>query len=149
MPFFETIFVNLQQWAWAPLLLSRIAIGVFFALTGWGKISSTQGIQKMQETMREAGVPFPDFNGIFVSWVEFIFGVLLAIGLLTPLACLMLLAVMVVATLTVKVKGIEADSASDWLTEFLSTTDVLYVLLLLWIFFTGPGPLSLDGLFFI
>jgi putative oxidoreductase len=79
-----------------------------------------------------------------VSTVEFVGGSLLLLGALTPLACLMLSGVMVVALATARIPGIHASSVTGWLGEFLYLPEVLYLVLLIWLFLAGPGWLSVD-----
>ncbi len=88
------------------------------------------------------------FNAVFVALVEFVFGGLLVVGLLTPLACVMLGGVMIVALATVQVPGIKSQAAIDWLGEFLYLPEVLYLVILVLLFFSGPGWLSVDHLLF-
>jgi uncharacterized membrane protein YphA (DoxX/SURF4 family) len=38
----------------------------------------------MRQALREARVPFPDLNALFVSTVEFVSGLLLVAGAATP-----------------------------------------------------------------
>ena len=146
MNFFESLVLGLQQWEWFGMLLARLAVGLLFAISGYGKITVAEKRAQMQETVKSAGVPFPKLNATFVSWVELIFGVLLMIGFLTPLACLMLSGVMAVAIFTVKLKSIESKSLMGWLGEFLFIPDVLYLVILIWLFFSGAGLLSVDWL---
>ena len=103
--------------------------------------------EQMEQTLRDAQIPFPELNAVFVSAVEFLFGFLLIIGAATPLACLMLSGVMVVAILTTAIRKIEASSPLGWLSEFLYLPEVLYLVILVWLFFSGPGWLSVDQLF--
>jgi uncharacterized membrane protein YphA (DoxX/SURF4 family) len=44
------------------------------------------------------------------------------------------------------VRGIKAQSLVSWLGDFLYLPEVLYVVMLVWLFFSGPGWLSLDHL---
>jgi len=85
-------------------------------------------------------------NAVFVSTVEFVFGLLLVAGAATPLACVMLGGSMIVAIVTTAVRTIEALSPLDWLSEFLYLPEVLYLVILVWLFFSGPGWLSVDHL---
>jgi len=64
--------------------------------------------------------PFPELNAVFVSTVEFVFGLLLILGALTPVACVMLACVMIVAIATTAIKNIKAPSVLGWLSKFLS-----------------------------
>ena len=81
---------------------------------------------------------------MFVSSVELVFGSLLAIGFLTPLSCVMLSGVMLVALATTVLPAVKASSFAGWLGEV--TPEVLYVVILIWLFLSGPGWLSVDRL---
>jgi uncharacterized membrane protein YphA (DoxX/SURF4 family) len=81
-----------------------------------------------------------------VSSVEFVFGTLLVLGFLTPLSCVMLSGVMVVALGTSILPRITAASLASWLGSVLYLREVLYVVILAWLFVSGPGWFSLDHL---
>jgi len=100
----------------------------------------------MRDTLGVAKVPFTDFNAVFVSTVEFVFGFLLVIGALTPVACVMLGCVMIVAIATTAIKQIKAPPLLGWLSEFLYLPEVLYLVILLWLVLAGPGWFSVDHL---
>jgi putative oxidoreductase len=100
----------------------------------------------MHETLVAAGIPFRKFNTVFVSMVEFIFGLLLIFGALTPLACVMLGCVMMVAIATRAIRNSKASCPLNWLAEFLYLPEPLYLVILIWLFFSGPGWLSIDHL---
>ncbi len=71
---------------------------------------------------------------------------LLLVGLATPLACLMLGGVMIVAIATTAVKNIKASSLLGRLSEFLYLPEVLCLVILAWLFLSGPGWFSVDHL---
>jgi putative oxidoreductase len=100
----------------------------------------------MRQTLIKAHVPFPDLNAALVSTAEFGCGFLLVIGALTPLASAVLGCVMIVAIGTTAIRNIKAPSPLGWLAEFLYLPEVLYVVILLWLFFSGSGWLSVDQL---
>jgi putative oxidoreductase len=100
----------------------------------------------MEHTMVESRIPFPHANAIFVTLVEFVCGAGLVIGLLTPLCALGLAGVMIVAVTTNRVRSIEAKGLLAWLDDFLYLPEVLYVMILVWLAFSGPGRYSIDGL---
>jgi putative oxidoreductase len=102
----------------------------------------------MRETLVAAGAPFANVNAIFVSALEFVFGLLLILGWITPLACIMLGGVMIVAIATSAIKTIKASPVIGWLSEFLYLPEVLYLVILFWLFLSGPGWFSLDYLLF-
>ena len=126
--------------------MARVAVGLLFFLSGRGKLFVPERREQMRETLVAAHVPFPDFNALFVSIVEFVFGLLLIFGAITPLACAMLSGVMIVAVVTTAVRNIKATSPLGWLSEFLYLPEVLLFIILLWLFLSGPGWLSVDHL---
>src|SRR5713226_3633702 len=100
MSLVRIFLVELHAWQWLGILLARLAVGSSFFLSGRGKLFVDERREQMRQTLREAHVPFPEFNAVFVSTVEFVFGLLLIAGAATPLACVMLGGVMIVAIAT-------------------------------------------------
>jgi putative oxidoreductase len=136
----------LQQYEWIGTLIARLSVGTLFALSGSGKLFVPSRRDQMLRTLRDAGILAPGMNIVFVSSVEFLFGILLVMGLLTPLCCLMLSGVMVVALGTSILPRIEAPSLASWLGSVLYLPEVLYLVILVWLFFSGPGWFSVDYL---
>jgi putative oxidoreductase len=126
--------------------MARIAVGLLFFLSGRGKLFVPERREEMRQTLIEARVLFPEFNTIFVSTVELVSGLLLIFGALTPLACVMLGCVMITAIATTAIRNIKATSLPAWLSEFLYLPEVLYLVVLIWLFFSGPGWVSVDHL---
>src|SRR6059036_1569122 len=62
----------------------------------------------------------------------------------SPLACAMLSGVMIVAIATTAGRNIKATSPLGWLSEFFYLPEVLCLVILVWLFFSGPGWLSVD-----
>lgn len=140
-------FVNeLHSLEWIGILLARVAVGLLFFLSGRGKLFVAERREQMCRTLIEAHVPFADFNAFLVSTVEFVCGFLLVIGALTPLASVMLVCVMIVAIATSAIRKIKASCPVAWLAEFLYLPEPLYLVMLIWLFFSGPGWLSVDHL---
>ncbi len=137
---------NLHSWEWLGILLARLAVGLLFFLSGRGKLFAPERREQMRQTLIEAHVPFPEFNAVFVSTVEFVCGALLILGALTPIACVMLGGLMIVAIATTALRNIKVTSPLGWLSEFLYLPEVLYLVILIWLFFSGPGWLSIDHL---
>jgi putative oxidoreductase len=141
------IFVNeLHSLEWLGILLARVAVGLLFFLSGRGKLFVAERREQMRRTLIEAHVPFPDFNALFVSTIEFVCGLLLILGALTPLACALLAFVMVLAIATIAIRDIKASSPAEWLAAFLYLPEPLYLVILIWLLFSGPGWLSVDHL---
>src|SRR5208282_2924896 len=83
----------------SAILLVRISIGLFFAISGANKLFVAGGTKPVYDTLVKAKVPFPQITAYFVSSVEFVCGSLMVVGLLSSLACVALLVDMVVAVL--------------------------------------------------
>src|SRR6266542_5862995 len=106
----RTFLSELHSWQWLGILLARVVVGFLFFLPGRGKLFVPERREQMRQTLIEAHVPFPEFNAIFVSTVEFVFGLLLVFGAITPLACAMLGGVMIIAIATTAMRTIKARS---------------------------------------
>ena len=137
---------ELHSLEWVGIFLARVAVGLLFFLSGRGKLFVPERREQMRQTLNEAHVPFVEFNVLLVSIVEFVGGLLLVFGALTPLACLMVGGVMLVALATIAVPNIKAPPLLGWFAEFLYLPEVLYLVILIWLFFSGPGWLSVDHL---
>ncbi len=133
---------DFEQYA---ILLVRVSIGLFFAISGANKVFAPGGTKPVYKTLVKAKVPFPYQMAYFVSGVEFIGGTLVAAGFLSSLACVALLVDMIVATLTEAVSTLPKGlSPLNWLDDFLYLPEVLYVLFFLWLLCSGPGKFSVD-----
>jgi putative oxidoreductase len=75
---------DLEQYA---ILLVRVSIGLFFAISGANKLFVAGGTKPVYETLVKAKVPFPRQTAYFVAGVEFVAGSLLTGGFLSSPAC--------------------------------------------------------------
>jgi putative oxidoreductase len=133
---------DLEQYA---ILLVRVSIGLFFAISGANKLFVAGGIKPVYETLVKAGAPFPQQTAYFVASVEFIGGSLVAVGLLSTPACVALSIDMIVATITSSIATLPKGlSPLTWLDDFLYLPEVLYVLFFIWLICSGPGKFSVD-----
>ena len=133
---------DLEQYA---ILLVRVAIGLFFAISGANKLFVPGGTKPVYDTLVEAKIPFPHFTAYFVSSVEFLGGSLVTLGFLSSPACMALMIDMIVATLTNAVSTLPKGlSALSWLDDFLYLPEVLYVLFFILLICSGPGKFSVD-----
>jgi putative oxidoreductase len=133
---------DLEQYA---ILLVRVSLGLFFAISGANKLFVASGTKTMYETLVKANVPFPHLMTYFVAGVEFVGGLLLAVGFLSSVACVALLGDMVVAILTNTLATVPKGlSRLNWLDDVLYLPEVLYVLFFIWLICSGPGKLSVD-----
>jgi putative oxidoreductase len=133
---------DLEQYA---ILLVRVSLGLFFAITGANKLFLAGGMKAIYDTLVEAKVPFPHQTAYFVAGVEFIGGSLVAVGFLSSPACVALSIDMIVATLTSALSTVPKGlSPLNWLDDFLYLPEVLYVLFFVWLLCSGPGKFSVD-----
>ena len=134
---------DFEQYA---ILLVRVSIGLFFAISGANKSFVAGGTKPVYDTLVKAKVPFPQQMAYFVSGVEFVGGSFLTVGFLSSPACLTLLIDMVVATLTSAISTLPKGlSPLSWLDDFLYLPEVLYVLFFIWLICSGPGKFSVDA----
>jgi putative oxidoreductase len=127
------------------VLLARVSLGAFFAISGGNKLLVASQFKLMDETIVGAGIPFPHIMTYVVSSVEFVCGCLLVIGLLSTLCCMALIIDMIVAITTVQLATITKGlSFIDWLDDFLYLPEVMYIIIFLWLISSGPGRLSVD-----
>ena len=127
----------IDRMQWLPGLVSRLTIAGIFIPTGWGKLHH---LDKVIEFFASLGIPAPQLQAPFVASVEFIGGILILLGLFTRVAAIPLMGTMVVAIITAKLHDVAE------LSDFLSLSEYLFFMLLLWLAIKGPGALSLDHL---
>ena len=126
-------------WAasWIPALLTRLFVGYFFMETGWAKIHH---LDSFATRFAEWGIPHPAFNAALSAYTEFLGGALTIAGLGMRFVSLPMIINMVVAILSVKLKNVSG------LDDFAELDEPLYALTFVWLFFSGAGWLSIDGL---
>jgi putative oxidoreductase len=132
------------------MLLARISLGIFFAISGGMKLFVASRSHQMYETVAGAGLPFPHFTTYFVSSVEFIGGCLLLVGLLSSVCSAVLIIDMAVAITTVRLAAIPSGiSFLDWLDDLLYLPETMYIIILIWLICSGPGRFSVDNRIFL
>ncbi len=126
-----------KKMLWLPPLLGRLSMAAIFVPSGWGKLHNLDSVIKF---FTELGIPFPQYQAPFVAGVEFFFGALLLLGLLTRFATLPLIISMVVAIITAKKDDIHS------IVDLLAVDEYLYIVILVGLLVWGAGCLSLDHL---
>jgi putative oxidoreductase len=126
----------------SPFLLAvRLYWGWQFAQTGWGKL---QHLAKVTGFFTSLGIPAPAFSAFFVSWLELLGGIFLAVGLGSRVFGLLLAADMFVAYLTASrpaLFSIFSDPGKFYADDAYT---FLFASLLVLIF--GPGKFAIDEL---
>jgi putative oxidoreductase len=122
----------------APLL-ARFTIGAAFIDSGWGKVHN---LEKVTAYFTELGIPAPQIQATFVSWVELVCGSLILVGLATRLAAVPLICTMLVALITANASDISGIS------DLVGTIEFTYIALLVVLAIGGGGWVSLDHVLF-
>ncbi len=128
------------------LLVIRVPLGTFFALSGFHKLFFKQRHAELVATLKDNGV-YNRFTEWAVCAVEFSAGCAVACGLLTQLAAFGLLVIICTAICTdcmKRMRQITPLDPSDWLLDFLYLPEVLYAIMLVAVLLVGGGPYSLD-----
>ena len=131
-----------------PYLVARVATGVFFVLSGYHKLTNDDRRAIFIGTLQACHVPFISVMQWFVPGVEFLGGLGVAFGFLTPIAALGLAVICVVATCSDGMRRIGTWAAidkADVIDDILYLPEVLYILLLALFIAGGAGPFSLDA----
>jgi putative oxidoreductase len=132
-----------------PYLVARIAAGVFFALSGYHKLTNAGRRATLVATLQACGIPFIPVMQWFVPGVEFLGGLGVAFGFLTPVAALGLAVICLIAAYTDGLRRIRAWGAidrADVIDDLLYLPEVLYIVLLALFVANGAGPFSLDAI---
>src|ERR1700728_2704488 len=141
----------LLQGAQAPnaaLTLNRVALGVFFAISGYHKLFNASRHATLTRTLQDDGVHAIPIMRWLLPSAEFSGGWALIVGLLSVLAALGLFAICIGALALDAVKLIRSwqrIDRADWLGDMLYVPESLYCIGLTVVMLAGPGPWSLDA----
>ncbi len=123
------------------LLAVRLYWGWQFAQSGWGKL---QHLSKVTGFFTDLGIPAPAFSAFSVSWLEFVGGILLALGLGSRFIALLLAGDMFVAYLTAGRQNLLSVFSDPG--KFYGDAAYTFLFASLLIFIFGPGRIALDEL---
>src|SRR5437899_10258937 len=126
------IYARLDRLEWIIRLVVRIAVGLEFFGSGLGKLGKLSGLIQY---FRSLGIPGAEILAPFVASTELVCGVLIALGLATRPAAVMLCGVMTVAIVTAAVPEKHITASWHGLLEFFYLPEVLLFLLLVWVVF--------------
>jgi putative oxidoreductase len=136
------VFVNVANHLQSPfLLLVRLYWGWQFSQAGWGKLHR---LPKVTEFFSSLGIPAPHLNALFVSNLEVVGGILLAIGLGSRFISVLLAGDMLVAYLASDLDALKMIFSDPG--KFYNADPYTFLFAALIILIFGPGVLSLDAL---
>jgi len=123
------------------LLFVRLYWGWQFVVDGWGKLHN---LSKVIEYFSSLGLPAPGPTATFVSILELVGGVLLALGLGSRLIALLLTVNMTMAYITGDREALLSIFSDP--DKFSAAAPFTYLMASLLILIFGPGRFSLDHL---
>ena len=132
----------------AALTLNRVALGMFFAISGYHKLFNPSRHATLTRTLQDDGVRAVPIMQWLVPGIEFSGGCALIIGLLSALAAFGLLVVCLGAFALDAIKRINAWqplNLADCVADLLYLPEVLYCIGLAVVMLGGPGSWSLDA----
>lgn len=131
------------------LTLNRVALGIFFAISGYHKLFNASRHATLTRTLQDDGVQAVTVMQWLVPGVEFSGGCALIIGLLSALAAFGLFVISFGAFVLDASKRIGAwqpVDRADWLGDALYVPEALYCIGLAVVMLGGPGMWSLDAI---
>ena len=123
------------------LLLVRLYWGVQLAQNGWGKLHN---LARVTDFFSSLGLPAPGATAAFVSTVEFLGGILLAVGLLSRFVGLAITVDMLMAYIMADREALLSFVSDPGKFYVADPYTFLFAALLILIF--GPGTIALDTL---
>jgi putative oxidoreductase len=135
----------------AALLLSRVSVGVFFAISGFNKLFNAGRHISLTNNLISNNIPAVWFMCWFVPAWEFVAGMWLAIGFLTCFSATVLMIICVVAAVCESRKRVEAFhpiNVGDRVADYLYLQEILYMMLLGVNLLAGSGKYSIDKIIF-
>ena len=127
----------------ALLLAIRLYWGFQFVQDGYGKLTH---LSRVAEFFASLNMPAPAATALFVALVEFVGGILFALGLGSRLVSLVLFVNMTVAYLSVPDDRVNFSHILSNPSDFYNATPYTYWFAALIILVFGPGWIALDTL---
>jgi putative oxidoreductase len=125
----------------AFLLTVRLYWGVQMSQTGWGKLHS---LDRVTNFFTSLGIPAPGANAVFIATLEFVGGILFALGLGTRLIALLFAGDMLVAYYAADREALLSVFSSP--DKFYAAAPYVFLMASVIVLIFGPGKYSLDAL---
>ncbi len=136
-----TVLGYLRDAMWLPILLARLVVGVEFFLSGKGKLGSLDDLISSFESW---GIPLAHVQAPFVATIELVGGLCLVLGLGSRIFSALLTGVMSVAILVTLTQEGVTILPHDTLANVLYLPEVGFLVIFVWLVFSGPGKISCD-----
>ena len=132
----------------AALTLNRVALGAFFAISGYLKLFNAARHATLARTLQDDGVRAVPIMQWLVPGVEFSAGCALTLGLLSALAAFGLFVISLGAFALDAIKRIrvwQPIDHADWVGDLLYLPEALYCIGLTVVMLAGPGSWTFDA----
>lgn len=129
------------------LLVTRVSVGVFFAISGFNKLFNSARHQSLVNNLKGNNIPDVKDMQWFVPFWELTSGVMIALGFATVFNAGVLLIICAVACCCESSRRVEAYkpiNAGDRLADYLYLQEILYMVLLSVNVLAGSGKYSID-----
>ena len=130
------------------LTLNRVALGTFFAISGYHKLFNASRHATLTRTLQDDGVHAVPIMRWLLPGAEFSGGWALIMGLLSVLAAFGLFVICAGACAldaVKRIRGWQPIDRADWLGDLLYVPEALYCIGLSVVMLGGPGAWSLDA----
>lgn len=131
-------------------LALRVSLGSFFAASGWRKLCEPETRAKVEGLFAKLHVPAP--LGACVRWGEFLGGLGVMAGCLTPAACAGLIVILAGAikldVWAADIAGKHPRGLADWLAKLWDVPETLLIVMLAVLALLGAGAFSIDAFLF-
>lgn len=131
------------------LFLTRVSVGVFFAISGYNKLFNAGRHQALVNNLAGNHIPNIKLMQWFVPFWELTSGLFIAIGLATVFNALVLMIICLVACgceAQRRVAAYKPINTGDKVADYLYLQEVLYMILLAVNVLAGSGKYSVDTL---
>ncbi len=118
----------------------RLYWGVQMAQTGWGKLHS---LERVTQFFTSLGIPAPGVTAVFIATLEFVGGILLALGLGSRLIALLFVGDMLVAFYTADREALFSIFSNP--DKFYAATPYTFLMAAPIVLIFGPGGYSVDA----
>ena len=134
-----------RQLEWLPLFIVRLLSGLFLVFSGALKLIDSDQYNVILHGLTTAQIENAAFYSYCLPLLMILCGLLLIVGFLTSLSSFILFTISLLALVVIsRIDTLIKYSGATLMENLFYLPEVLYCLIFLWLFFAGPGKVSLD-----
>ena len=142
--FFSKLGLYKRSIEWLPIFIVRVCVGLFFILSGFFKIFDQKQHETLLQIFQNAEITSAEFLAYFFPLTTLLLGILILIGFLTTLSSFFFLIMLTTSLIWDHSPLPSTHHFSLFFEKLFYIPEVIYILIFLWLFFSGPGKISLD-----